>query len=73
MFRKCLNSQAFSNFYRILEVDQNATSQEIKNSFIRLAKKYHPDGKEIPHDDFVKVKTAYDTLKDPELRKRYDY
>lgn len=40
---------------------------------MNLAKKHHPDGKEIPDDHFIKIKTAYDTLKDPDLRKAYDY
>lgn len=64
------------NYYGILEVKQNASSDEIKRSFRNLAKKYHPDkNRENPTWAENKIKlviTAYNTLIDATLRKHYD-
>ena len=63
------------NFYKILEVDKDASEQEIKLAYRRLAKKYHPDlNKDDPDakDKFIEIKNAYDTLIDPSKRKIYD-
>lgn len=59
--------------YLVLEVAQNATQQEIKRSYHALALKYHPD-KAGPAgaEKFKEIQQAYDTLSDPEKRKRYD-
>ena len=44
MLRKSFSVQAFfSNYYQTLKVEQTATQEEIKQSFINLAKKHHPD------------------------------
>ncbi|CAH6421799.1 DnaJ molecular chaperone [uncultured virus] len=62
------------NFYDILEINQNATSQEIKKSYKQLVKKYHPD-KCIDKNfsqKFIEIKTAYDILSDETRRKDYD-
>ena len=63
------------NFYKILEVDKDASEQEIKLAYRRLAKKYHPDlNKTDPQakEKFIEVKEAYDTLIDPVKRRTYD-
>ena len=63
------------NPYEILGVKQEATDQEIKLAFKKLAKKYHPD---LHPDDkqaeakFKGVSTAYDVLKNKENRRRFD-
>jgi curved DNA-binding protein CbpA len=60
------------SLYNILEVQENATTAEIRASYRRLAKKHHPDtagGDEIV---FRALKGAHDVLVDPERRKRYD-
>lgn len=70
------------NFYEILEVNRNATSDDIKKSYLRLVKSYHPDkyahlplNKELMQkvsSIFQKIQIAYDTLIDPNTRKSYD-
>ncbi len=63
------------DFYKTLEIERNASSDDIAKSYRRLARKYHPD---LNPDDarakerFKKIQTAYDTLSDPEKRKLYD-
>ena len=62
-------------YYEILEVEKDASEQEIKLAYRRLAKKYHPDLNQ--HDPkakekFIEIKNAYDTLIDPRKRKFYD-
>jgi hypothetical protein len=59
------------NFYEILGVNQNATEDEIKSAFRELAVQKHPD-KGGSTEEFIQLKTAYDTLKNPLLRKDYD-
>jgi molecular chaperone DnaJ len=63
------------NYYEILEVDKDASENELKMAYRKLAKKYHPDlNKEDPHakEKFIELKEAYDTLIDPEKREIYD-
>lgn len=49
----------------ILNVDKHSTTKEIKTSFLKLSKIYHPDNKATgSHSKFVELKTAYDALKD---------
>jgi DnaJ-class molecular chaperone len=63
------------NLYQILEIEENANEEDIKIAYRRLAKKFHPDlNKNDPHakDKFIELKSAYDTLIDPEKRKIYD-
>ena len=45
------------NYYAILEISENADSQEIKRAYRRLAKKYHPDA---VRDDAVKMQKMYE-------------
>ena len=62
-------------YYEILDVEEDASQDEIRRAFKQLAKRFHPDlNKDDPNaeDKFIKLKEAYDTLKDPEKRKYYD-
>lgn len=63
------------NYYEILEVEKDASEQDIKLAYRRLAKKYHPDlNKDDPDakEKFIEIKNAYDTLIDTRKRKIYD-
>ena len=61
--------------YAILGVQKTASAEEIKKAYRKLARTSHPD---INPDDpaaearFVKISAAYDLLKDPETRRRFD-
>lgn len=62
-------------YYEILEVNREASDDEIKKSYRRLAMKYHPDrNPDNPEAEqkFKDAAEAYDVLRDPEKRARYD-
>jgi curved DNA-binding protein len=66
---------ADKDLYRTLGVSRNATQDEIKRAFRKLAKANHPDvnpGDLSAEERFKEVNTAFDVLGDPEKRKRYD-
>ena len=64
----------FKDYYRILGVPDTADEKEIKTSYRKLARKYHPDvSKERDAENrFKELGEAYEVLKDPEKRARYD-
>jgi curved DNA-binding protein len=64
----------FKDYYTIMGVARDATQDEIKKSYRKLARKYHPDVSEDPEAEvrFKEVGEAYEVLKDPEKRAAYD-
>ncbi len=63
------------SYYDILEISRNATEDEIRRSYKKLALKYHPDknpGNVEAEERFKSIATAYATLSDPIKRRSYD-
>lgn len=63
------------DYYSILGVDKNATSDDIKKAYRKLAIKYHPDknpGDKSAEEKFKQINEAYSVLSDSEKRKNYD-
>lgn len=63
------------DYYRILEVDYEATEDEIRSNFIRLALKWHPDkqkGEDSATSKFQEINEAYQVLSDPIRKEEYD-
>jgi len=62
------------DYYEILGVRRDASQEEIKKAFRRLARKYHPDVNKDPEaqERFKEINEAYQVLSDPEKRKLYD-
>lgn len=63
------------DYYKILGVNKEASVEEIKKAYRKLAVKYHPDknsGDPSAEDKFKKISGAYDVLSDSEKRKEYD-
>ena len=63
------------DYYEILGVGRNASINDIKKAYRKLARKYHPDlnpGDKTAEQRFKEINEAHETLKDPEKKKQYD-
>jgi len=64
----------FKDYYEVLGVERTATAEEIQRAFRSMARKAHPDVDKTAgaEERFKELNEAYEVLKDPEKRKRYD-
>jgi molecular chaperone DnaJ len=63
------------DYYKTLGVGKNASDEEIKKAYRKLARKYHPDtnrGDKQAEERFKEISQAHDVLSDPDKRKQYD-
>jgi curved DNA-binding protein len=65
---------AFRDYYEVLGVPRDASSDDIRGAYRKLARQYHPDVNKDPgaEDRFKEIAEAYEVLRDPEKRERYD-
>lgn len=65
----------YKDYYEILGVPRDASEEEIKKAFRRLARQYHPDvakDKKAAEEKFKEINEAYEVLSNPETRRKYD-
>lgn len=66
------------DYYETLGINRDASEEEIKKAYRKLARQYHPDlqsgdhQKKIAEEKFKEINEAYEVLRDPEKRRRYD-
>ncbi|KAK2421874.1 Molecular chaperone Hsp40/DnaJ family protein [Trifolium repens] len=73
-FASLVRAKAGNDYYSTLNLSNNASLQEIKTSYRKLARKYHPDMNKSPgaEEKFKEISAAYEVLSDDEKRSLYD-
>lgn len=61
-----------TNYYEVLELDKNASQNDIKKAYRKLARKYHPDKNPLTEEKFKEIGKAYEILQDPIQKREYD-
>src|SRR5213079_2933111 len=64
-----------TDYYELLGVSRKASAKDIRTSFRKLARKYHPDlnpGDKVSEEKFKQLQEAYDVLSDTKKRQMYD-
>lgn len=70
-----MGSTNYKDYYAVLEINKNATEEEIKKSYRKLARKYHPDvnpNNKNAEERFKEVTEAYEVLSDTDKKRKYD-
>jgi len=64
----------YKDYYKVLDVERNASQSEIKKAYRKLARKYHPDVSKVANAEerFKEVNEAYEVIGDKEKREQYD-
>src|SRR3954470_11986282 len=64
----------FRDYYETLGVDRDASEEDIRRAYRKLARENHPDVNKDPaaEDRFKEISEAYEVLRDPEKREQYD-
>src|ERR1051325_6943269 len=65
----------YIDYYQVLGIDKNASQEDIKKAYRKLARKHHPDvnpNDKEAHKKFQLINEANEVLSDPEKRKKYD-
>ena len=76
--QKLLKQSKTKDYYKVLELSRDASGKEIKKAFRRLSKQHHPDKVTSPEarpaaeKKMAAINEAYEVLRDPELKERYD-
>ena len=63
-----------NDYYSVLGLPRNATDEQVKKAYRKLAMEYHPDRNGNPgaHEHFKEINEAYEVLSDPQKRAYYD-
>lgn len=70
--RTATNFDPSKNYYQILNVQPCSSKKIIRNAYLGLAKKYHPDVNPTTKDKFTLIQEAYEVLSNTDTKKHYD-
>ena len=70
-----MNTDGYRDYFKVVGVNRDANSNEIKSAFRRLARKFHPDvnpGDKQAEGKFKEINEAYEVLSDPQKKRKYE-